>query len=569
MGTRAGHQKSQCRCGTTLFKGNGFYITDYRSEGYKSAAKQEAGGKESGAKESGGGEKPAAKPAAKPETKPTGRAGPRQSRRPQKMMQVRRLRSTVPDKSIRRTVATRHQSCSWLQPFFWPACSTHGQSPAETPLITRSVSGQFVATPPAHFSWLFQRPDIIFDTNLVRLDPALLAVAAERFKAALWRQVGLKADSPWQGKIHLLLRPADSPEDDVTIASSLAQRTWDYQVILPDVLSQARYARALSAVLLLEIANRNNVNTDRSAEIPAWLVDGLAQLVMDENRSKLLLTLPAGQANSAAMSTLDVREHGLDALASAREPLHQASALTFEELSWPSDEQLNGDDGGAYRASAQLFVYELLRLPKGPEKMRALLTWLPECLNWQLAFDEVYRRDFREPASIEKWWSLRVVDFAAHNPTSQWTAADSEQRLATLLRVPVQIRGNSNSLPAHAEISMQNAIRELAPGQRDDILAGRLRELELEQFQMARPFAVLAAAYGGVLKDYLGESNHAQSSRNDKHASAPNRASVTGTLRKLDVLDVRRRELTARLHLNFEVGDQTASRNPGGQLDSR
>jgi putative FmdB family regulatory protein len=39
-----------------LFKGNGFYITDYRSEGYKSAAK----------KESGGGE---AKPAAKTETK--------------------------------------------------------------------------------------------------------------------------------------------------------------------------------------------------------------------------------------------------------------------------------------------------------------------------------------------------------------------------------------------------------------------------------------------------------------------------------------------------------------------
>jgi hypothetical protein len=40
-----------------LFKGNGFYITDYRSEGYKSAAK----------KESGGGE---GKPAAKAETKP-------------------------------------------------------------------------------------------------------------------------------------------------------------------------------------------------------------------------------------------------------------------------------------------------------------------------------------------------------------------------------------------------------------------------------------------------------------------------------------------------------------------
>jgi putative FmdB family regulatory protein len=39
-----------------LFKGSGFYITDYRSEGYKTAAK----------KESGGGEKKESKPAEKP-----------------------------------------------------------------------------------------------------------------------------------------------------------------------------------------------------------------------------------------------------------------------------------------------------------------------------------------------------------------------------------------------------------------------------------------------------------------------------------------------------------------------
>ena len=38
-----------------LFKGSGFYITDYRSEGYKTAAK----------KDSGGGEKKEAKPAEK------------------------------------------------------------------------------------------------------------------------------------------------------------------------------------------------------------------------------------------------------------------------------------------------------------------------------------------------------------------------------------------------------------------------------------------------------------------------------------------------------------------------
>ena len=36
-------------------------------------------------------------------------------------------------------------------------------------------------------------------------------------------------------------------------------------------------------------------------------------------------------------------------------------ALTFEELSWPTDAQVSGADGGVYRASAQLFVNDLLK----------------------------------------------------------------------------------------------------------------------------------------------------------------------------------------------------------------
>jgi putative FmdB family regulatory protein len=57
MGTGAG----------LIFKGSGFYITDYRSEGYKSAAKSEAGGGESKSTEA---KKPEAKPAAPDKSKP-------------------------------------------------------------------------------------------------------------------------------------------------------------------------------------------------------------------------------------------------------------------------------------------------------------------------------------------------------------------------------------------------------------------------------------------------------------------------------------------------------------------
>lgn len=59
--------------GGLLFKGSGFYITDYRSEGYKAAAKKESGA--GGAGESGGAGKsapaPETKAPAKPESKPS------------------------------------------------------------------------------------------------------------------------------------------------------------------------------------------------------------------------------------------------------------------------------------------------------------------------------------------------------------------------------------------------------------------------------------------------------------------------------------------------------------------
>ena len=58
-----------------LFKGSGFYITDYRGEGYKKAAEAEKGGSSSDAKPASDA-KPSAesKPAPKPESKPAPKA---------------------------------------------------------------------------------------------------------------------------------------------------------------------------------------------------------------------------------------------------------------------------------------------------------------------------------------------------------------------------------------------------------------------------------------------------------------------------------------------------------------
>ena len=77
----------------------------------------------------------------------------------------------------------------------------------------------------------------------------------------------------------------------------------------------------------------------------------------------------------------------------------------------------------------------------------------------------------------------------------------------SLLSVPVEIRGSSNSLPAHAQISLQTAIRDFAPGA-SAMTCWRmiLRNLELAQFRLAAAVRRAGCRYRDTLADFLGEN---------------------------------------------------------------
>ena len=129
-------------------------------------------------------------------------------------------------------------------------------SPAETG-SAHSTSGQFIVTGGQAVSWLASLPAIATNTDLVRLEPALLAVSAERLKESLRRQLGIGQSASWSGKIFIALHPAQSPDEDVTIISTSFINGWNYRVELPDIVSRTRLSRALTGVLLLEFANRD------------------------------------------------------------------------------------------------------------------------------------------------------------------------------------------------------------------------------------------------------------------------------------------------------------------------
>jgi hypothetical protein len=408
-----------------------------------------------------------------------------------------------------------------------------------------SVSGQFIVIGPAPASPPTFLPGTAANTNLVRLEPAVLSVSAERIKQSLWRELGIAFDAPWQGKIYLVLRPAQSPDEDVTIVSQPFLNGWNYQVQLPDVLSQTRFLRAMTGVLLLELANRNTAGSS-TAEIPAWLTDGLAQRSADAGLPDIVLSAPGKVVNGVPQSRTVATRRGLDPLADARRVLRDHAALTFAQLSWPTETQLDGDDGGVYRRSAELFMSELLDLKNGPAHLRAMLAALPGCYNWQTAFQTAFRENFPRPLDVEKWWALQVVNFVAHDPGPRWTPAVSRKKLDEILSVPVEVWTTSNALPARTEVSLQAAIRNFEPSRQTAILETKLRDLELALLRMAPPLAALTDDYRLAIADYLGQNPETRPPPWSKHP-LPQKTSLRATLKKLDDLDLWRQTIEASI----------------------
>jgi hypothetical protein len=283
--------------------------------------------------------------------------------------------------------------------------------------------------------------------------------------------------------------------------------------------------------------------------MPPWLTDGLSQELLAAAWQEIILSSPNKVVNGLPVRRTVTTTRGMDSLAGARRVLRDHAVLTFEQLSWPTDAQLSGADGGAYRASAQLFVNELLALKNGPAHLRAMLETLPKFYNWQMAFQTAFRENFPRPLDVEKWWAVQVVSFVARDPGPAWTPAVSRDKLDEILSVPVEMRTASNALPAHAEISLQAVIRNFDRARQVAILQTKLRDLELSQLRMAAPFAVLTDEYRRAIADDLGSGQRTSPVlRWVKHpfASSP-KTIINGTLRKLDALDAQRRAIESAI----------------------
>ena len=415
---------------------------------------------------------------------------------------------------------------------------------------TSSRSGQFTViarTPPA----AVLPPALTKDSRLIALDPRLLTVSCERIKQSLYQVLG--AGDSWRGKITLYLRPARTADDATTLVAERFPGGWMYRLELPDVMEQGRYVRTIVDVLLLEMANRGAGS--RSAEIPAWLAEGVAQEVLARDGVQFLLHPPGATENGLNINrvTLDLTDgrlpsavaRKLNPLAEVQQTLRVHAPLTFDQLSWPTAELLSGEAGETYRCSAQLFVNQLLVLRNGPACLCAMLDDLPRRLNWQLAFLNGFRDHFRSALDVEKWWALQVVHFSGRDLMQTWTPEESWKKLDQILRTQVEVRSSRQELPLRTEVTLQKIIREWDLLRQSQQLMKQLHELNLLRSRVAQDLVQLVDDYRAVLGAYLEKRGvtpgHMIPGRNSAGPLMDRLAE--DTIRQLDELDARRETL--------------------------
>jgi hypothetical protein len=380
----------------------------------------------------------------------------------------------------------------------------------------------------------------------------LLPSSCERIKQLLCSELGTSA--AWRGRVYIALHPARGPYETVNVISQEFLDGWQYRVELPDFVERARYVRAMVDVLLLELANRTAV--EHSAEIPTWLAEGLARQLLVTSQAEIILQPPRSRSTGINLAFTDINALRANPLAPAHREFESHPPLMFEELSWPTPEQLAGGAGELYADSAQLFVTELLRLRDGRACLRAMVEELPRHYNWQFAFLHAFGASFQRPLDVEKWWELQVVHFTGRDLGQTWPVEESWRRLGQAVRSSVQVRVGTNELPMSAEVSLQTIIRAWDRKTQTQAIEDKLRELALMRPRLARELAALAEDYSKALQAYLQARERTGLFSYRKNA-AQRRASEEA-IRELDSLDARLAASRPKLRPTASVRAQTA-----------
>jgi hypothetical protein len=429
------------------------------------------------------------------------------------------------------------------------------------------------------------------DNQMVTLDPTYLAASAERIQQAIYDQLGLV--DPHRGTVYITLRSPTTPPLDILVTNIRNSRggEWDYKLEIPEQVRADHLLRALTHVILLEVANRHR--RPELVELPLWLREGMVEHL----RATAMKTVFFSQ---------DVRVSDVSRLneevAQLKREIEGESLFSLEKLSWPATIKGGPTAERLFRLTSHALVTELLQLPEGGSQLGETIRLLPDYQNWQFAFLRAFQNKFETLLDLEKWWAVATVSLSgveqrvkptqdgeqvfrteldldrwqrvvsAHLGNSganeQWSFGESYLQLGEILRVSVERREEDDDEVYREEISVPDLITSMKFSVQKPVIEQLIARLFGLQLHAPAELKGLVRDYRFVLEKYLVDTEETYAPKKMKFSTNISPVVVTRrTLAKLEELDGQRERLRNAPGFDHRpTPGQVAATNTGGPL---
>jgi hypothetical protein len=427
----------------------------------------------------------------------------------------------------------------FLALFLLPSLTAGDLREHPTLRTVRSTSGQFIVGVPSDFS---SSPSRSTNSALTELSPHTLVVTCERIKGLLLRELGL-ADY-WFYPIHVLVNPAMPHDEPPAIGVRLFTDGWQYQLQVPGWIDSQKLVRGIVQVLFLELANRTASN--RSAEIPLWLLEGFSQHLTASSPADLVVGHPSLTINGVQVRWQNRSPAVREPLKDVRERLQDYAALSFTRMGEIDPTLMSEETWKTFQASSHLLVSQLLTLPNARAQLGVMLAQLPHHLNWQIAFLNAFHQRFPRMLDVEKWWSVVLVHFSGLDSANSWSVDVALTKIGQTITPPVLINQKPQDLPRRVNLSLQEIIDRLDYLRQRILLQDIIRQMRVLRVLTPPSVVPLLDDYRRVLESYLDRRDRVGIARS--LPGLPPMSSdrlVRETIDKLNTLDQRRSDLAA------------------------
>lgn len=295
--------------------------------------------------------------------------------------------------------------------------------------------------------------------GVIVLSPEILTVSAERIKASVLEQLG--TTDRWRGKIRFNFAKGRSNPNKFYVDSRKYTNGWSYRVTISPKIRRDVWLRGCVGIFLLEMANR--MADERSAEVPIWLIDGIAtelsQSALVDLSPSFTNQIQVGGLNPG-LGRITIPQRKEDPLIGTRNFLSRNIPVSVSELFFPTQQHLGGNRTAAYQRSAHFFFRQLASIRAGKASLQQFISSLSSYLNWQQAFFPSFQEQFTSMLEVEKWWSVALTDLTQLTPISSWSIPASLDYLDRILSPAALVGQKRDELAQRRNFTLQQVMAQ-------------------------------------------------------------------------------------------------------------